>query len=225
LITETESDEAMKNLLGDLCKIGLTRVAGVFRSDVLREWKSHRGGLEHVSQLDPTSLKKIAGKDVLQIVDVRSPEEWSGGHLPGAIHIPLAQLPDRIRELDLTAPIVVHCRGGGRSSIAASFLKSQGVSDISNLAGGFDEWVAQGFEVESGKSAKHVVGKKSAKSINGRNSAKPASERTSAKSAHGRKSPTAASGRNSAKSVGGRNDATSASGRQSVTSSRSRLKK
>jgi len=224
-ITETESDEAMKSLLGDLRKIGLTRVAGVFRSDVLREWKSHRGGLEQVPQLDPTSLKKVAAEGGLQIVDVRSPEEWSGGHLPGAIHIPLAQLPDRIRELDVTAPIVVHCRGGGRSSIATSFLKSQGVSDISNLAGGFDEWVAEGFEVESGKSAKHVVGRKSAKSINGRNSAKPSSGRTSAKSAHGRKSRTSPRARNAAKRVGGRNDATSASGRQSVTSSRRRLKK
>ena len=225
IITETDSDEAMKNVLGDLCKIGLTRVAGVFRSDVLREWKSRRGGLEHVSQLEPTDLKKVAGKDGLQVVDVRSPEEWSGGHLPGAIHIPLAQLPDRFRELDVTAPIVVHCRGGGRSSIATSFLKSQGASDISNLTGGFDEWVAEGFEVESGESEKNVVGRKSAKSINGGNSAKTSSGRTSAKSAHRRKSRTSPTARNAAKRAGGRNDATSASGRQSVKSSRSRPKR
>src|SRR6266446_4621972 len=177
IITETDSDEAMKNVLGDLCKIGLTRVAGVFRSDVLREWKSRRGGLEQVSQLEPTGLKKIAGKDGLQVVDVRSPEEWSGGHLPGAIHIPLAQLPDRIGELDVTAPIVVHCRGGGRSSIATSFLKSQGVSDISNLAGGFDAWVAQGLDVESAKPAKPATARKSAKAASGRKSGTSASRR------------------------------------------------
>src|SRR6266852_5168065 len=75
IITESESDEAMKNLLVHLCKIGLTRVGGVFRADVLREWKSRRGGLEHVSQLDPRGLSKVAGKDGLQVVDVRSPEE------------------------------------------------------------------------------------------------------------------------------------------------------
>jgi hydroxyacylglutathione hydrolase len=208
IITETESDDAMKNLLGDLRKIGLTRVGGVFYSDVLREWKPRRGDLEQVSQLDPTGLNKIAGKNGVQVVDVRSPEEWSGGHLPGAIHIPLAQLPDRIGELDVTAPIVVHCRGGGRSSIATSFLKSQGVSDISNLAGGFDAWVAQGFEVEAGKSAKS--GKpKSAKSAGGPDSAKPRS---------GRKSATPASRRTSAKSANGRKSATSAGRRKSGTS-------
>jgi len=177
IITESESDEAMKNLLGDLCKIGLTRVGGVFRSDVLREWKSRRGGLEHVSQLDPRDLGKVAGKDGLQVVDVRSPEEWSGGHLPGAIHIPLAQLPDRIGELDVSAPIVVHCRGGGRSSIATSFLKSQGVSAISNLAGGFDAWVAQGLDVESAKPAKPATARKSAKAASGRKSGTSASRR------------------------------------------------
>jgi hydroxyacylglutathione hydrolase len=177
IIVEAQSDDAVKNILGDLCKIGLTRVAGVFRSDVLREWKSRRGALEQVPQLDPTALHRVAGKNGLQVVDVRSPEEWSGGHLPGAIHIPLAQLPDRIRELDGSAPIVLHCRGGGRSSIATSFLQSQGVADVSNLAGGFDAWVAQGLEVESGKSEKSASGRKSATSASRRKSAASASGR------------------------------------------------
>jgi hydroxyacylglutathione hydrolase len=160
IITEAESDDGVKNILDDLRKIGLTRVAGVFRSEVLREWKSHRGALERVQQLDPTALEKAAGPNGPQVIDVRSPEEWSRGHLAGAIHIPLAQIADRIGELDTTAPIVVHCRGGGRSSIAASFLQSQGVVDVANLAGGFDAWVAQGFEVESDKKATSASGRR-----------------------------------------------------------------
>lgn len=195
LITEAESDEAMKSLLGDLCKIGLTRVGGVFRSGVLREWKSRRGGLEQVPQLNPTALNKVARRDGLQVVDVRSPEEWSGGHLPGAIHIPLAQLPDRLGELDASEPIVLHCRGGGRSSIATSFLQSRGVADVSNLAGGFDAWVEQGFEVESGKPAKSAGGRKSATSPRRRKTTAPASGRKSATSASRRKTATSASGR------------------------------
>lgn len=179
IITEAESDEAVKSLLDDLRKIGLTSVAGVFRSDVLREWKSRREDLEDVSQLDPRGLDKVAGKDGLQVVDVRSPEEWSGGHLPGAIHIPLAQLPDRLGELDATSPVVVHCRGGGRSSIATSFLKSHGVADVSNLAGGFDAWVTQGFDVVSAKSVKSAVVRKSARPASGQKSAKSASRRKS----------------------------------------------
>jgi hydroxyacylglutathione hydrolase len=194
IVTEAQSDDAMKNILGDLCKIGLTRVGGVFRSDVLREWKSRRGGLEQVPQLDPAALHRVA-KNGLQVVDVRSPEEWSGGHLPDAIHIPLAQLPDRFGELDASAPIVLHCRGGGRSSIATSYLQSHGLANVSNLAGGFDAWVAQGFEVESAKSAKSASGQKSATSANGRKPAKPAIRGKSAKSAGGRKPTPSASGR------------------------------
>jgi len=151
-ITEADSDDAVKRIVEDLSKVGLTRVAGVFRSDVLRDWKSSRGELETVAQIDPQSLQKRT-YDGVQIIDVRSPEEWRRGHLPGAIHIPLALLPERIGELDASAPIVMQCQGGGRSSIATSLLQSQGLPNVSNLAGGYDAWVAQGYAVESGPTA------------------------------------------------------------------------
>jgi hydroxyacylglutathione hydrolase len=153
IITEADSDDAVERIVDDLSKVGLTRVAGVFRSsDVLHDWKSRRGELETVVQIDPQSLQKRTANGV-QIIDVRSPEEWRRGHLPGAIHIPLALLPDRIGELDASAPIVMQCQGGGRSSIATSLLQSRGLPDVANLAGGYDAWVAQGFEIESGRAA------------------------------------------------------------------------
>jgi hydroxyacylglutathione hydrolase len=161
LVTETDSDDAVKRIVDDLSKVGLTRVAGVFRSDVLRDWKSRGGELETVAQIDPESLQKRDG-DGVQIIDVRSPEEWRRGHLPGAIHIPLALLPDRIGELDASSPIVMQCQGGGRSAIATSLLQSRGLPDVSNLAGGYDAWVAQGFEIESGRAA--TTGRVQAKS-------------------------------------------------------------
>jgi hydroxyacylglutathione hydrolase len=148
LITEVESDEAVEAFVADLAKIGLTRVAGVFRSEVLHGWKSRHGELEQVPQLDPNQLHDIRQKKSVQVVDVRAPDEWRRGHLPGAIHIPLAALPDRAGELDATVPIVLHCKGGGRSSIASSFLQARGIDAVSNLAGGYDGWVAEGFEIE-----------------------------------------------------------------------------
>ncbi len=151
IITEAESDDAVKLVLSDLCKIGLNRVRGIFRTDVLREWKSLRGELEKVAQLDAPELQSLVERGDAQVVDVRSPEEWSRGHLPGAIHIPLAQLPDRVAELDDSARIVLHCKGGGRSSIATSFLQSRGLANVANLAGGYDDWVARGYDVESPK--------------------------------------------------------------------------
>jgi rhodanese-related sulfurtransferase len=97
-----------------------------------------------MGEIDPATLSELAGDNGLQIVDVRNPEEWSKGHLPGAVHIPLAALPARLGELDRSAPIVLHCQGGGRSSIATSFLQSQGMSSVSNLVGGYEAWAESG---------------------------------------------------------------------------------
>jgi hydroxyacylglutathione hydrolase len=69
------------------------------------------------------------------------------------MHIPLAALPQRLNELDASAPVVVHCKGGGRSSIAASYLQSHGIAHVSNLAGGYEAWVAEGLDTVSEKSA------------------------------------------------------------------------
>jgi hydroxyacylglutathione hydrolase len=101
-----------------------------------------------VRQLDAAQLRSALSDQDAQIVDVRGPDEWRRGHIPGAIHIPLAALPDRIAELNAAAPIVLHCKGGSRSAIATSFLQARGITDVSNLAGGFESWVKGGFEVE-----------------------------------------------------------------------------
>jgi hydroxyacylglutathione hydrolase len=146
LLVEAEGDGSA--LVGDLAKIGLNRVAGILRADVLKDWKSRHGEPERVPQLDASQLHESIEKKQVQVVDVRAPDEWSHGHLAGAIHIPLAALPDRIGELDPSVPIVLHCKGGGRSSIAASFLQANGIGGVSNLAGGYEGWVAEGFEVE-----------------------------------------------------------------------------
>ena len=148
LILDSESDDAVATVFNDLPKIGLTRVAGFFRSNVLHDWKSKHGDPEQVPQLDSNRLHQMLNRNQVQVVDVRAPDEWSRGHLPGAIHIPLAALPERLGELDASLPIVLHCKGGGRSSIATSLLQSRGVAGVSNLAGGYDAWVAEGFEVE-----------------------------------------------------------------------------
>jgi hydroxyacylglutathione hydrolase len=147
LIIEGEGVEGVL-VAADLAKIGLSRIGGFFRSDVVQGWKSRHGRSETVPQLDAGQLHDIMARKEVQIVDVRAPDEWSHGHLPGAIHIPLAALPDRVGELDPSLPIVLHCKGGGRSSIATSFLQTSGISSVSNLAGGYEAWVAEGFEVE-----------------------------------------------------------------------------
>ena len=71
-----------------------------------------------------------------QLIDVREPHELVKGTLPGAVNIPLGELPDRLDELDRTRRVVLLCRSGGRSTMAAELLTASGFDDVVNLAGG-----------------------------------------------------------------------------------------
>ncbi len=76
----------------------------------------------------------------LQVVDVRNPGEVAAGTIPNAIAIPVGQLPARVGELDPARPTVVYCAGGYRSSVAASLLRRNGFTDVSDILGGFGAW-------------------------------------------------------------------------------------
>lgn len=153
LVTDRDTDEAVRDLLGELCKIGLTRVRGVFRAGLITDWKSKHSALETVRQLEPGELQSLRSQRDVQVIDVRNPDEWSKGHLPGAIHIPLAALPDRIDELDKSTPVVLHCQGGGRAAIATSLLQSRGMTDVATMTGGYERWVAEGLDTSTEKSS------------------------------------------------------------------------
>lgn len=77
----------------------------------------------------------IVGDDG-QLIDVREPDEVAAGTLPGAVNIPLGQLPSRLDELDKTRRVVVLCRSGGRSTMASQQLTAAGFDDVVNLEGG-----------------------------------------------------------------------------------------
>ena len=78
--------------------------------------------------------------DGLQLVDIRNPGEVEHGTIPGASTIAVGQLPGRLDELDPTAPTVVYCAGGYRSSVAASVLRQAGFDDVSDIIGGYGAW-------------------------------------------------------------------------------------
>lgn len=75
------------------------------------------------------------------VLDVRNANEWEEGHMPEAQHIMLGHLPDRVKNLPTDKPILVHCKSGGRSAIAASILQANGNQKVVNLLGGYDEWI------------------------------------------------------------------------------------
>ena len=73
------------------------------------------------------------------IVDVRTPEEFAGQHVPGAINIPLDQVAQRINEFkELPKPIIAYCRSGNRSGMAVTILKQNGITEAVN-GGGIDD--------------------------------------------------------------------------------------
>ncbi len=74
------------------------------------------------------------------LLDVRSPEEFGGGHIDGAINIPVQELAGRTDELgDKSAQVVVYCQSGGRSAMAKRLLESQGFASVHDL-GGIAQW-------------------------------------------------------------------------------------
>ena len=97
------------------------------------------------------SIPQIAVHDVHDnavVLDVREQDEWDAGHAPGAVHIPLGELPSRLDELPDTdaATLAVTCRGGGRSSRAVAWLAQQGF-DVANLDGGMKAWESAGKQL------------------------------------------------------------------------------
>ncbi|MGI8862122.1 MAG: rhodanese-like domain-containing protein, partial [Gaiellaceae bacterium] len=82
-------------------------------------------------------------------VDVREPDEWEEGHIPGAVYVTRGRLEQQIEGLvpDKTRPLVVYCSAGSRSAFAAKSLGELGYQDVVNLAGGFTNWKRNGFAV------------------------------------------------------------------------------
>ncbi len=94
-----------------------------------------------IAQLDPRALRdRLAAGDLPTVLDVREPEEIQIAPFPGALEIPMGELPDRLGELDRDDEIVVLCHHGVRSAHVAGYLAEQGFRRVSNLAGGIDAW-------------------------------------------------------------------------------------
>ncbi|MEQ1558019.1 MAG: rhodanese-like domain-containing protein [Methyloglobulus sp.] len=100
-----------------------------------------------IKQLSATELKtKIQDKQQLILLDVREPNEFEFAHIDGSVLIPLNQIPQRLREIDMDQEVVLICHHGMRSMQAANFLAQVGYKKISNLVGGIDAW---SIEVDS----------------------------------------------------------------------------
>jgi len=86
----------------------------------------------------------------LYVLDVRSPEEFREGHVPGAVNVPYDQIAARIAEVPKDKDVVLYCRSGRRAGIAADVLAANGYTRLSHLEGDMQAWIAQGRPVVEG---------------------------------------------------------------------------
>ncbi len=105
-----------------------------------------------------TRIREIAPRDVQLLLekseravylDVREPNEWNLGRIPGAMHIPRGTLETKVEQMiPRDARIVCYCAGGNRSALAADTLKQMGYEHVESMSGGWRDWVAGGGKVE-----------------------------------------------------------------------------
>jgi molybdopterin/thiamine biosynthesis adenylyltransferase len=114
-------------------------------AEVLRQIKSR------IDEVDPAAVREQVGNGAV-IVDVREPEEWSAGHIPGAVHVPKSYLESRIEGAvpDHAGHVVLYCASGNRSAWAARTLTEDlGYEHVESMTGGFTLWKDRGYEVET----------------------------------------------------------------------------
>lgn len=102
-----------------------------------------------IAEISVTELHAIR-QESRALLDVREPDEYTDGHVPGAVLIPLGQLAARINDVPLGDPLYVICKSGGRSAQAVALLAAQSI-DAVNVAGGTDAWRASGGSIATGE--------------------------------------------------------------------------
>lgn len=99
-----------------------------------------------IREVDPAEAAVRIGADGTMVLDVREPDEWEQGAIPGALHVPRGHLEAQIetRIVDKSVPVIVYCAGGVRSAFATKTLQDLGYRDVVSMAGGFGRWKDEG---------------------------------------------------------------------------------
>lgn len=136
-----------------LHKIGVEDIGGGFDVDDIRA-----AGIatEAYPSRTPAELAQAIETGEVDLIDVRSNEEWNGGHIEQAEHYFLGRLPATATDFSADKKYVVHCLGGARSAIGAGVLQAAGIKNVVNMTGGYKAWKADGLP--STKSKLEIVG-------------------------------------------------------------------
>ena len=102
-----------------------------------------------IKEISPAEAKVAVAKAYSQFIDVRTAEEYTGGHAARAVNIPLDTLPDNLARLEKSEPVYLICQSGNRSKKAAEILKEVGFNNVINVTGGMNAWQAAGLPIET----------------------------------------------------------------------------
>lgn len=143
-----EKDAQLDSVVTELARTGFTRFDG-YLAGGMTAWENAGLPLQPLPQVHVRELAKSIDEDParLAVLDVRAPHEWEDGHVPGATHVFLPELPKSLSRLSKDRPVAVYCDSGYRASIAASLLQAHGY-DARNVPGSWQAWQACGLPVE-----------------------------------------------------------------------------
>ena len=132
-----------------LARVGIENVKG-YLLGTADDWAKDGLKVEKIEQWSVAQLQERITRGGLQVIDVRRPAEFVGGHVPGALTAPLSGIEKQIAALPLRKDVetAVICAGGYRSSAAASLLQKHGFTNLMNVTGGTSAWVSAGYSVE-----------------------------------------------------------------------------
>src|SRR5262245_38655220 len=132
-----------------LASVGL-RVRGYLEGG-MTAWRSEGRPVRRIELIDPDGLAERLEDEEMLVLDVRDRDEFDEAHIPGSVHLPYGELPERQAELPRDRAIAAICSGGKRSGLAASILQREGFERVLHVAdGGVATWLRAGRPVENG---------------------------------------------------------------------------
>ena len=152
LIIAGEDPEHVRESQMRLARVGIENLVG-YLADGVAGWIQNGFNLDFIPQITVHEFVELRNQEPerIAVLDVREPGELASGVIENSVRIPLGKLSLRLTELDREKLLVVHCKGGYRSSIATSILRRAGFREIGNLTGGFDAWKIAGFPSATAK--------------------------------------------------------------------------
>ena len=125
-----------------LLRVGLDAIEGMVDGG-FAGWRAASLPVHTLQQISAIELRtRVSHPSSMTLLDVRSPQEWKAGHIPGAVHMPVGEIASRVHEIPRGTLVATLCEGGYRSALAASLLERYGFASVANVTEGMGAWRA-----------------------------------------------------------------------------------